>query len=149
MNSLVRAPVEGEALGPAKTEPPSECDCWGKGGNGGRIGRGSPYRRGGGGVRGMLARKQGRGITIKMQIRNTQVNKDKQQQQQQQQQQIRIALLGHQWKGKPLVLPRLDLQCRGIWGMVSKGDGCGNTHMGEGIGGIMDRNLGKGITFEM
>jgi len=26
----------------------------------------------------------------------------------------RIALLGHQWKGKPLVLPRLDPQCRVI-----------------------------------
>jgi len=30
MNSLVRAPVEGEALGPAKGGPPSERDCWGR-----------------------------------------------------------------------------------------------------------------------
>jgi len=36
------------------------------GGNGGRMGRGSPYRRGWGGVRGMLAWKLGRGIIIKM-----------------------------------------------------------------------------------
>jgi len=42
MNSLVRAPVEGEALGPAKTEPPSELDWWGEGGNVGRVGRGTP-----------------------------------------------------------------------------------------------------------
>jgi len=42
MNILVRAPVEGESLGPAKTEPPSERDCWGEGGNGDRMGRGTP-----------------------------------------------------------------------------------------------------------
>jgi len=55
-----------EALGPAKTEPPvNEIVSW-EGGNGGRMGRGSPYRRGGRGVRGMLARKLGRGIPIKM-----------------------------------------------------------------------------------
>ena len=46
MNILVRAPVEGEALGPAKTEPPSELDCRGEGGNGGRVGRGTPIRKG-------------------------------------------------------------------------------------------------------
>jgi len=40
MNSLVRAPVEGEALGPAKTEPPVKVIV------GGRIGRGTPiYKR--------------------------------------------------------------------------------------------------------
>jgi len=51
MDSLVRAPFEGEALGPAKTEPPSERDCWGEGGSGRWMGRGSPYRmeRGGAG----------------------------------------------------------------------------------------------------
>ena len=46
MNILVRAPVEGEALGPAKTEPPSESDCWGEGGNGGRMGRGTSIEKG-------------------------------------------------------------------------------------------------------
>jgi len=46
MNILVRAPVEGEALGPAKTEPPppSELDCSGEGGNGRRMGRGTPIK---------------------------------------------------------------------------------------------------------
>jgi len=42
MNSLVRAPVGGEALGPAKTEPPSERDSL----RGGRIGRGTPIEKG-------------------------------------------------------------------------------------------------------
>jgi len=46
MNSLVRAPVEGEAFGPAKTEPPSEHNFWGEGGNGGRVGRGIPIEKG-------------------------------------------------------------------------------------------------------
>jgi len=41
MNSLVRAPVEGEALGPAKTEPPVNVIVGGEGGNWGRIGRGT------------------------------------------------------------------------------------------------------------
>jgi len=64
MNSLVRAPVEEESLGPAKTER----DCWGEGGNGERMGRRSPNRRGRGRgrVRGMLVQKLGRGITIEM-----------------------------------------------------------------------------------
>jgi len=39
------------------------------------MGRGTPYRRGGG--RGMFARKLGKGITLEMYIRNTQVNKKK------------------------------------------------------------------------
>jgi len=59
--------------------------------------------------------------------------------------------LGHQWKGKPLVLPRLDPQCRGIWGAV-RGIYRGNTCMGEREGrewGLMDRKLGRGITSEM
>jgi len=61
MNSLVRAPVDREALGPAKTEHPVNVII------GGRvvIGRGwggeHLYRRGG-----MLARKLGKGITIEM-----------------------------------------------------------------------------------
>jgi len=58
--------VEGEALGPAKTEPPVNVIVGGEGGNGWRMGKGSPYRRGGGGVRGMLAQKLGRGIIIEM-----------------------------------------------------------------------------------
>jgi len=37
--------VEGEALGPAKTEPPCERDCWGEGSNGGTIGRGTPIEK--------------------------------------------------------------------------------------------------------
>jgi len=45
---------------------PSERDCWGEGGNGGRMGGEHPSRRGGRGVRGMLAGKPGRGITIEM-----------------------------------------------------------------------------------
>jgi len=48
MNSLVRAPVEGEALGPAKTEPPVNVIVGGEDGNGGRMERGNSYRRGGG-----------------------------------------------------------------------------------------------------
>jgi len=31
MNILVRAPVEGEALGPVKTEPRVNVICWGEG----------------------------------------------------------------------------------------------------------------------
>jgi len=62
MNSLVRAPVEGEALGPAKTETPVNVIV------GGRVvmGRGTPVKKGRGKVRGMLARKPGKGITIEM-----------------------------------------------------------------------------------
>jgi len=40
------------------------------GGNGGRMGRGTPIKKG----RGMFARKPGKGITLEMYIRNTQVN---------------------------------------------------------------------------
>jgi len=47
MNILVRAPVEGEALGPAKTEPPVNVIVGGEGGNGGRMGRGTPIKKGG------------------------------------------------------------------------------------------------------
>jgi len=54
MNSLVRAPVEGEALGPAKTEPPVNVIVWGRevmgeDGNGIEKGRGRGW--------GMLAPK--------------------------------------------------------------------------------------------
>jgi len=45
MNILLRAPVEGEALGPAKTEPPVNMIVGG-GGNGGRMGRGTPIEKG-------------------------------------------------------------------------------------------------------
>jgi len=44
-------------------------------------------------------------------------------------------LIGNQWKEKPLVLPRLDPQCKGLlgghyWGV----DGEGNTLIEEGKG---------------
>jgi len=42
MNSLVRAPVEGEALGPAKTELPVNVIVEGRECNGERMGRGTP-----------------------------------------------------------------------------------------------------------
>jgi len=55
--------------------------------------------------------------------------------------------LGHQGKGKPLVLPRLDLQCRGIWGEGSKGDTWGE-YLYEGGGGegfgAYGQEMGKG-----
>jgi len=66
MNSLVRAPVEGEALGPAKTEPPVNLIVVGRAVMGEGWGGEHSYRRGGGGVRGMLAWKLGKGITIEM-----------------------------------------------------------------------------------
>jgi len=57
MNILVRSPVEGEVLGPAKTKPPVNVI----------FGGGRAAMRGGwGGVRGMLARKPGKGITLEM-----------------------------------------------------------------------------------
>jgi len=65
MNSLVRAPVEGEALGPAKTEPPVNVIVGGRMVVGGGLGGEHPYRRGVGGVRGMLAWKLGKRITLK------------------------------------------------------------------------------------
>jgi len=66
MNSLVRAPVEGEALGPAKTKSPVAMIVGGGVVMGGGWGGEHPYRRGGGEVMGMLAWKLGKGITIKM-----------------------------------------------------------------------------------
>ena len=42
MNSLVRAPVEGEALGPAKTEPPVTVIVGGRAVMGERMGMGIP-----------------------------------------------------------------------------------------------------------
>jgi len=45
MNSLVRAPVEGKALGPTKTEPPVNVILVGEGGHGGRMG-GEPRKKG-------------------------------------------------------------------------------------------------------
>jgi len=66
MNSPVRALVEVEALGPAKTEPPVKVIVGGKVVMGeGWVGE-HPYRTGGAGVRGMLAWKLGRGITIEI-----------------------------------------------------------------------------------
>jgi len=46
MNSLVRAPVEGEALGPAKTEPPVNVIVGGRVAMGGRMGSGTPIKKG-------------------------------------------------------------------------------------------------------
>jgi len=62
MNSLVRAAVEGEALGPAKAGPPVNGIVRGRAVMGGRMGRGTPIEKG----RGTLARKPGKGITIEM-----------------------------------------------------------------------------------
>jgi len=45
MNILVRAPVEGEALSPAKTEPPVNVIVGG-GRQWGRMGRGTPIKKG-------------------------------------------------------------------------------------------------------
>jgi len=45
MNSLVRAPVEGEALGPAKTEPPVNVIVVGRVVMGRRMGRGTPIEK--------------------------------------------------------------------------------------------------------
>jgi len=57
MNSLVRAPVDGEDLGPAKTEPPVNVIVGGRAAMGGGWGGEHSYRRGGGGVREMLERE--------------------------------------------------------------------------------------------
>jgi len=49
-----------------------------------------------------------------------------------------------------LVLPRLDFQCRGIWGGAVRAMYRGNTCVEEGDGmesGLMDRRPGRGITF--
>jgi len=66
MNSLVRAPVEGKALSSAKSEPPVNMIVGGRALMWGGWRGEHPYRRGGGGVMGMLALKLGKGITIEM-----------------------------------------------------------------------------------
>jgi len=67
MNILVRSPVEGEALGPDKTEPLVNVIVGGEGGNGGEDGEGNTHKEGEGeGLGGMLARKPGKGITLEM-----------------------------------------------------------------------------------
>jgi len=63
-------------------------------------------------------------------------------------------LVGHQWKEKSLVLPRLDTQCKGMSGQGREGgkgwvDGWESTLIEEGGWGFMDRKAGKRITFEM
>jgi len=63
MNILVRAPVVGEALAPAKTEPPVNVIVGGRAAMGGE-GEGYTHKKGG--IRGMFARKQGKGITLEM-----------------------------------------------------------------------------------
>jgi len=66
MNILVRAPVEGEALSPAKTEPPVNVIVGERAAMGGGWGGEHPLRRGGEGIRGMFARKPVKGITFEM-----------------------------------------------------------------------------------
>jgi len=66
MNSLVRAPVEGEAFGSAKTEPPVYVIVVGSMVMGGGWGGEHTYRREGGGASGILAWKLGKGIAIEM-----------------------------------------------------------------------------------
>jgi len=66
MHSLVRAPVEGEVLGPAKTKPPVKVTVGGRVVMGVEWGGDHKYRKGGGTVRMILAQKQGSVIAIKM-----------------------------------------------------------------------------------
>jgi len=66
MNSLVITPVEWEALGPAKTEPPVNVIVGGRVVMGEGWGGEYPYRRGVVGVRLKLAWKPGRVVTIEM-----------------------------------------------------------------------------------
>jgi len=49
-----------------RLDPPVNGTLGGKGSNGGRMGKGTPYRRGDGGLRGLLAWKPGKGITFEM-----------------------------------------------------------------------------------
>jgi len=58
---------------------------------------------------------------------------------------------GYQWKKKPLVLPRLDPQCKGMWEVPGRGWlGRGNTLKEEGdrLGGCWPGNLER-KTMEM
>jgi len=66
MNSLVGAPVEGEALVPAKAGPPVNRIVRERVVMGGGWGSEHPHRRGGGGVNWMLAWNPRKGITFEM-----------------------------------------------------------------------------------
>jgi len=66
MNSPVGAPVEGEALGPAKAEPLVNGIFGGRAVMVGGWGGKRPHRKGGRRVRGMLTWKLGKGITFEM-----------------------------------------------------------------------------------
>jgi len=66
MNSLVRAPVEREALDPAKAGPPVNRIVGGRVVMGEGWGGEHPYRREEGGVRRILAWKPGKEITFEM-----------------------------------------------------------------------------------
>jgi len=66
MNSLVRAPAEGEALGPAKAGPPVNWILGERAVMGGGWEGEHPYRRGGGGVRGMLDWKPRKGVIFEI-----------------------------------------------------------------------------------
>jgi len=58
--------VEGEALGIAKVGPRVNGILGGRAVTGRGWGGEHPYRKGGGGIRGMLAWKPGKGITFEM-----------------------------------------------------------------------------------
>jgi len=66
MNSLVRAPVEGEAIDPAKSEPPVNVIVWGRAVMEEGWGGEAHIEGEGEGLGGMLARKPGEVITIEM-----------------------------------------------------------------------------------
>jgi len=54
--------------------------------------------------------------------------------------------VGHQWKEKPLIIPRFDSQFKGML-RCSKG---GYRRRGEGsVRAHIERKMGKKITFEM
>jgi len=59
MNSLVRAPVEGEALGPVKTEPPVNVIVGARAAMGGN-GEGNTHKEGGEGLGGCWPGKRER-----------------------------------------------------------------------------------------
>jgi len=65
MNSLVRAPVEGEALGPAMTEPPVNVIIGGRAVTG-EDGEGNTHIVGEGEWLGDLAQKPAKGITVEI-----------------------------------------------------------------------------------
>jgi len=55
-------------------------------------------------------------------------------------------LLGQQWKEKPLVFPRFDSQVKGMPKCSKRGY---RRRGGGSVRALIDRKLGKKITFEM